>query len=135
LFGAVALRLFNFNESLWFDELFSTRIVLKDINHLLATILVDTRPPLYPLFMFFWINLFGDAEMSIRLPPLMFGIGSIFLTYIIVLKNVDKKAALLVAFLLCVSPVHIWYSQEARHYAAIITDLVGSSTVKTEQLS
>jgi 4-amino-4-deoxy-L-arabinose transferase-like glycosyltransferase len=120
LFVAFLLRLSHLNESLWYDELWSTHIKLRNILTLGGTILYDVHPPFYSFFMFLWIQLFGDSEISIRIPPLLFGISSILLTYKLTLKYIDKKTAFFVSWLLCVSPVHIWYSHEARHYSAIL---------------
>ena len=117
---AVSLRLPNLNESLWFDELFSTHLILGNMILLSNLALYDPHPPFYYIFMFFWIRLFGDYELSIRIPPLIFGILSIFLTYTLALRFTVKKGALLTSFLMCVSPVHIWYSQEARPYSGTL---------------
>ena len=117
---AILLRLPNLNESLWFDELWSTRMKLDNIALLSNLVLYDPHPPFYYIFMFFWIRLFGDSELSIRIPSLIFGILSIFLTYTLCLRFTGKRGAVLASFLLCVSPVHIWYSQEARPYSGTL---------------
>lgn len=122
----ILLRLPNFNENLWFDELWSTKIILGNIGNLFHQIWFDIHPPFYPTFMFFWIRLFGDSEISIRIQPFVFGILSIFLTYAVALKYTEKKTALLTSFLLCVSPVHIWYSQEARHFTTVLFFILAS---------
>ena len=114
---AVSSRLPNLNESLWNDELWSTHVKLGNIILLGRQVLFDTNPPFYNIFMFLWIRLFGDAELSIRIPPIIFGILSILLTYALALRFTGKKGAILTSLLMCVSPVHIWYSQEARPYS------------------
>jgi len=120
IFG-VLLRLPNLNESAWYDEVvYSTHIVLKDPAHLIAIVLFDKSAPFYRIFMFFWIKVFGDAELSIRIPSLTCGILSILLIYVLTLKFTEKKTALLTSFLLCLSPVHIWYSQEATPYSLLL---------------
>jgi hypothetical protein len=108
------------NESLWLDELWSTHVKLGNVFLLGYQVLYDPHPPFYYVFMFLWIKLFGDSELSIRIPPLIFGILSILLTYALALRFAGKKEALLASFLLCVSPVHIWYSDEARPYSATL---------------
>ncbi len=118
---AVLLRVPNLNKSLWFDELWSTHIELGSLNAVINTVLHDVHPPFYSIFMFCWITLFGDTELSIRLPPLILGIASIALAYLLALTiSKSKKVALFTSVLLCVSPVHIWYSQEARLYSALL---------------
>jgi len=118
---SVILRLPNLNESIWFDELgYATSVMLKNLSLLWKTILLDRVAPFYRVFMFFWIRLFGDGEISIRMPSLIVGIFSIYLSYRIALKFTNRKIAFLTAFLLCVSPVHIWYSQEATPYSMLL---------------
>lgn len=117
----VLVRLPNLDESVWYDELYATHVALASPSAFLDTVLGDVHPPVYSLLMFGWISLFGDSEISIRLPPLILGIASIPLTYILGLKLLrNARAALLSSWLLVVSPVHIWYSQEARSYSAIL---------------
>jgi mannosyltransferase len=67
--------------------------------------------------LYFWINLFGEAEPLVRLPSLLGGISSIVLTYEIAKEYCSPRAALLVGLLLCLSPAHVWYSQDATPYA------------------
>ena len=114
---AILLRMPNLNGNLWFDELWSTHVMLRSAYSLGYLALYDSHPPFYSMFMFLWIRLFGDSEMSVRMPPLIFGILSIFLTYRLALRFTEKKGAILTSFLMCVSPVHIWYSDEARPYS------------------
>lgn len=116
----VFLRIPNLNESLWFDELDATHIWLGNLTQTWKYSLGGAHLPMHLYFMFFWGRLFGDSEISVRMPSMISGILSIALAYYIVLKHADKKTALLTAFFLAVSPVHIWYSQEARHYAGLL---------------
>ena len=43
------------------------------VEHIL---LYDVHNPLYNSVMYAWINLFGDSELSIRLPSILAGFGS-----------------------------------------------------------
>lgn len=117
---AIALRVPNFNESIWLDELWSTYQKLGSFRSLAHVAISDVHPPFYTMFMFVWIRVFGDSEIAVRMPALLFGIGSIWLTYAVGSRLVDRKAALLAAFLMSISPVHIWYSQEARAYSGLV---------------
>ena len=116
--GAFLLRLPGLRESLWYDELWSTRVMLSGLPDLIDHCVVDTSPAVYYFLMFGWIRMFGDSELSVRIPPLVFGLLSVALTCFLARRWLSERAALLSAFLLAVSPVHIWYSQEARPYSA-----------------
>jgi len=117
LAAAFFLRLPGLGDSLWMDEITASHVFLKNVPYLLSRFLFDSPMPVHYTFMFFWIRLFGDSEISLRIPPLLFGLLSIALATKITEKAADRKTALLAAFLLSVSPVHIWYSAEARPYS------------------
>jgi 4-amino-4-deoxy-L-arabinose transferase-like glycosyltransferase len=74
-------------------------------------------PPLYLVVGFYWAHLFGESELMVRLPSLVGGLGSIVLTYLIALRFLAGGTAFLAALVLCFSPAHVWYSQEATPYA------------------
>jgi hypothetical protein len=115
---ALPLRLLSIGESLWLDELWSIRIIL-DSSDPIRLLVRDIHPPLYSVFLFSWIALFGDAELSIRFPSLIFGMLSIGLSWAIASRCIGRHSAILACLLLALSPVHIVYAQEARAYAGL----------------
>ncbi len=120
LLAAFAIRLPGLTESLWYDELWATRVVLGNLGDTLRAVLWDVHPPLYTALMFGWIRLFGDSELSVRAIPLMAGLSTIALMPALGARLATRSAGWVAAVLLTLSPVHIWYSQEARHYALMI---------------
>ncbi len=78
----------------------------------------DTHPAGVEIFMYYWVKLFGNTEASIRLPFVIFGIISIFLTYLIASKWFNKVTALFVAGSIAILQFPILYSQLARPYAS-----------------
>src|ERR1700759_1486721 len=72
---ALALRIGPLSESIWYDEWCRTSGWLNADN--LSRILWrDVHNPLYNAFMYLWIGVFGDSELSIRLPSLLAGFAS-----------------------------------------------------------
>ena len=118
--GALALRLPRMAQSVWFDETYMSSQLVGSMALLLKTIYADIHPPLYTVFMFAWNKLFGDSEVSMRLPPLLFGLASIPLSYLVGRRFAGSAAGLWAAFLLSFSPVHLWYSSEARQYSLML---------------
>src|SRR5205823_11736234 len=104
---------------LWLHELWSLRFVLADRDPF-RVLLRDIPPPLYSIFMFAWVRLFGDAEWSIRLPSLLCGLLSLPLSYVIADRCLGRRTAVLSTFLLASSPVHFWYYYDARQYDVIM---------------
>jgi len=117
---AIALRWPLLDRSVWFDEACMSSQRVGNWEQLLATIYVDIHPPLYITFMHLWNGLFGDSALSMRLPPLLAGLGSIPLMFWAGRSLVGDTGALWGALLLTLSPVHIWYSVEARLYAPMV---------------
>ncbi len=117
---ALLVRIPNLGESIWYDELWSTHAKLATFRQVVDTVRWDVHPPAYTVFMFAWIEFFGDSELSVRTPPLLCGLGSIALTGLLMRRWLGAPAALLTALMLSLNIVHIWYSQEARHYSALI---------------
>jgi hypothetical protein len=112
-----ALRLYGLDRSLWFDEIYGTRVMLGSLHDLAVQALTDVHPPLYAAIMFVWIRLFSDGEIAMRVLPVLAGIGSIALTYAVGSTVTSRWTAVVAAGLVALSPVQIWYSQEARLYA------------------
>lgn len=117
---ALGLRLYSVgSQSLWFDEaytVFVSRLPIADgWQYLVAD---GVHPPLYywliKLFLYF-----GDSEVVLRMPSVLFGVLSVPAVYLLGLGWLGKKGALVSALLLTISPFSIWYSQEARMYAAL----------------
>ena len=83
VFVALLLRLPNIDQSIWFDEACMTKQRTGTFAILITTLYTDIHPPSYYFFLYGWNNLFGDSELSIRLPPLLCGLASLPLTYIV----------------------------------------------------
>ena len=98
------------NESLWLDEAttaFVSKMSLSDIfNRFLPG---DFHPPFYYLFMKYWVYVFGNSEISLRTPSLIFALLTIYVVY--------KLAGKVAALLLVTAPLLFYYAQEARMYA------------------
>ena len=114
------LRLATLNrQSLWLDEGFSYWIARRPWMDLVAYLPAhDIHPPLYYLVLQPMIAL-GGSEWLLRLPSALAGIASIGMLYLLGVELFDQRTGLLAALVLAVSPLHIWYAQEARMYALV----------------
>lgn len=117
---ALLLRMPLLGRSIWFDEACMSDQRIGTWPQLLATLYVDIHPPLYLVFMHVWNGLFGDGELSMRIPPLVAGLACIPLTFWTGSRLVGERGALWAALLLTLSPAHIWYSAEARLYSPMV---------------
>ncbi|OGM23373.1 hypothetical protein A2691_04740 [Candidatus Woesebacteria bacterium RIFCSPHIGHO2_01_FULL_39_23] len=115
---SLCLRLVVIDQSLWLDEAIGA-IAARDFSYskiLREFMLSDNHPPLYYLFLKTWASLFGFSEVSLRMPSVLFGVGTIYLVYKIS-KSLKIENWKLVIIMLATSPLHIYYSQEARMYS------------------
>jgi uncharacterized membrane protein len=130
---AVANRLFTLNaESLWLDELISVTSADPDktLGKVWEEIKNDVHPPLYLLFLHYWMALFGTSEIAARAPSLIAGIITVIVGLRYFSPIAGARATMIFGILLATSFATIWYSQEARSYALVIlfsTILTGAS--------
>ncbi|MCR4324900.1 MAG: glycosyltransferase family 39 protein [Candidatus Curtissbacteria bacterium] len=125
LVAAVLFRIIALNQSLWLDEAININnaIALDFKTLILNYSLGDFHPPLYHAILKGWIIIsepltrFIDSEAVFRIPSIIFGVLTVFVTYLIAKKLYEKKTALIAATLMATAPLHIYYSQEARMYA------------------
>ena len=106
------------NESIWLDEVTSILIARMDLRSAVAWTAADIHPPLYYLALHFWLG-FGESEFAVRALSAMLGVWTIVIGYALARQLFDTQVGLLSALLLALSPMHIWYSQEARMYPMV----------------
>lgn len=116
--SAIFLRLHNLgNPSLWMDEGWSLHFAsqpLEGLPSLLAS--EDKHPPLYYALLHHWLY-FGNSETVLRLPAAIFGILTVFITFLFARKFFDIETAVVPSLLVAVSSFHILMSQEVRMYS------------------
>ncbi|HSJ59509.1 MAG TPA: glycosyltransferase family 39 protein [Anaerolineae bacterium] len=118
---ALALRLYGLDaQSLWYDEGFSVYLASMEPGEITARTAADIQPPLYYYLLRGWMRLFGDGEVAVRGLSVLFGLLTVPLIYMAGLALFQSKSAgLLAAFLVAISPLHIWYAQEVRMYTLL----------------
>lgn len=114
----LALRWRGCTQSLWYDEIWRTSVVLNRAN-LQEVLLNDVHNPLYNAFMYGWISLFGDSEISIRLPSLLASVLAVAIFCRWIAERLGQAMAWWTAAALVVSPFHIWHSTEAKNNAVV----------------
>jgi uncharacterized membrane protein len=111
------IRLVSLDQSLWLDEATTALVSKMSLANIFTKFLPgDFHPPLYYLVMKYWTILFGYSEISLRVPSIIFGLGTVYLIYLIGRKLFGEKAGLIAATFLATSGLSIYYSQEARMY-------------------
>lgn len=115
----LCLRLLYINSALWYDEACSWTTAVKSfptgiMNNLLEFDLQHT--PLYFFLLHFWIQLFGDGEITMRVLSLIFAIATIPLTYIVTKKISTENNALFASAITAINPLLVLFGVEIRMY-------------------
>ncbi len=113
-------------ESIWLDEATSILLARMDLPSLIRTTAQDIHPPVYYALLHLWLPL-GEGEFAVRALSAFAGILAIPFLFQLGRSLYDEQVGLLAALLLAVSPLHVWYSQEARMYALVTLLTLGGS--------
>ena len=114
------------HQSLWTDEILTVRAARASFFDLVE------RPLDYNLMPLYYAIVHGALQVSreeawLRLPSVLAGGLSIAFIYQVGRGWFGEGVGLKGAFLMAVSPLHIWYSQEARPYALVVLLCLGSA--------
>lgn len=109
-------------QSLWFDEAVTVVDVLKPglWDTMRAVALQDVTPPLYFAVAWVWTQVFGDGEVGLRSLSAVLGTATVPVAYALGARLGTRRTGLILAGLVAVSPLMLWFSQEARAYAAVV---------------
>jgi len=123
------VRLAGIGESLFGDELFAYEEIHE---HSLAQVVgnvtqgEENSPPLY--FVLAWGAMkLGDDTVFIRLPSLVLGSATVAVVYLLGERMVGRSAGLVAAGLTALSPLAVYFSDEARPYATLMFLLAAST--------
>lgn len=114
-------------QSLWFDESVTASLVKRSLGNMLATIPnSESTPPLYYVCAWLWTRLWGSSEFALRSFSALCGTAAVPVFYAVGRRMLSQQTGLTVAALGAVSPLLIWYSQEARAYALFVLLTAGA---------
>lgn len=121
LLVAAALRMYELDSGLWLDEIYTyVNYANKSFGDILSTYDSENQHLLYSLLAHASFLIFGQSAWSLRLPAVLFGVGSIWALYLLGHQLSSKKEALLAGALLTFSYHHVWFSQNARGYTGLL---------------
>jgi len=138
-------RIYNIDQqSAWGDEiatmLWCSMSVQEHMNDILTSRFGDVHPPLYYMILHLWIKLTASTPLATRSLACIFGILSVYMIFLLGKELSRKCVGSLAAFILAVSPLHIYYSQEGRQYTFMTFLVLGSflffvKIIKNERLN
>ncbi|HEX5713257.1 MAG TPA: glycosyltransferase family 39 protein [Solirubrobacterales bacterium] len=80
----------------------------------------ESAPPLYYALAWFWTQLTGTGEWGLRSLSAVAGVATVPVAVLVGRELHGRRTGLWVAALVAVSPMLLWYSQEARAYALLV---------------
>ena len=76
------------------------------------------NPPLNDVLLNLWMRSFGsDQDFVLRLMYIVFGSLTVLVAFLLGVELEDRKTGLVLAGLVALSPLHVYYAQEINHYA------------------
>ncbi|MEW5960150.1 MAG: glycosyltransferase family 39 protein, partial [Chloroflexota bacterium] len=126
------LRLTRLGEqSLWYDEGVTWLLAqMRTTADLIQWTAADIQPPLYYLLIWGSAILFGHSEAALRFPSTVFNILTIPVLVALARRLWPARRtlfSLLAAALFALSPLMVYYSQEARMYTLLVFEATLSS--------
>lgn len=107
------------HQSLWYDEGFSVYLARMSLGEITYRTAHDIHPPLYYYLLHFWMLMFGSSEFALRFLSVLFGVLTVPLIYAVGKRLLGWSSGILAAALVAISPLFLWYSQEARMYTLV----------------
>jgi len=112
------------SESLWIDEGYSLALASHNVRDIVRGAAADQHPPLYYLLLHLWLSV-SQSVFHLRYLSVLVGVLGVAVGALVGRKLLGWETGMTAALLLACSPMHIWYSQEARMYIllALLTTL------------
>lgn len=114
---ALVLRAIGLDSQLWYDEI----VTLVESVRLPIARIVSEFPgvnahPLYSVSAHVTTSALGEANWTLRLPAMLFGVASVAMVFVLATRVMTRAEAWAGALVLSVSYHHVWFSQNARGY-------------------
>jgi mannosyltransferase len=125
---AALLRFYNLSgQSLWADEGSSVALARRGFVEIARRTAFDIHPPFYYWLLKYWTFFFGSSEIGLRSLSVVLGVGLVYIIGVLGTRWFSPRVGLMAAFIAAFSPLHVYYSQEARMY--MLLALLSSLTV------
>ncbi|MBN2431372.1 MAG: glycosyltransferase family 39 protein [Acidobacteria bacterium] len=103
----------------WIDEIYTLDAVGRSFVDMLANRLKAGHGPLYFSFLWGWARIFGESEISLRLPALLGGLATAGVAAGLLLRHCGRRLSLTVAALVLLNTSLFQLSRTARMYTPV----------------
>jgi 4-amino-4-deoxy-L-arabinose transferase-like glycosyltransferase len=117
---ALGLRLYRLDaQSLWNDEGTSVALAQRSFAAITRDASHDIHPPLYYYLLHLWVRMTGASEFAVRSLSALVGALVVTGSYLLARRRLGRAAAPVAAWLAALSPLQVYYAQEARMYIGV----------------
>jgi 4-amino-4-deoxy-L-arabinose transferase-like glycosyltransferase len=133
---ALAVRLMGIvSRPIWYDEAIAILLAEQGLPAMLMGTLsqdasgaaANVHPLAYHTALWGWMMIFGESLFSVRMLSILFGVGAVALSYLLMQAMFNSRLALLGALGVALSPFLVHYSQEIRMYSLLALALVAAT--------
>ena len=118
---AFVARLYRLDQGIWLDEIFAyVHYVSQSAGRIFTTFDDPNNHLFYTLSASLSIDLFGEGTWALRLPAAVFGVACVPALYYFARQVSSVRESLFSAALLAFAYHHVWFSQNARGYTALL---------------
>src|SRR5437763_6012286 len=115
-FATFGLQAYHHDEAITADKVLhpGLRATLYNVRDF------ESTPPLYYVLAWGWSQLFGVHEAGLRSLSALAGVATVPIAGMIGIEAAGRRVGVVLAAVTAVSPMLIWYSQEARAYSLVV---------------
>lgn len=126
---ALALRLHDLGNGIWFDEIDTlVHHVRLPFGDVITTYASKNQHLLYSVLAKIACVAAGESTAALRFPAALLGVASLWALWRFALRVTSPREALIATAVLGLSYQHLWFSQNARGYTGLLLfTLLGSS--------
>ncbi len=107
-------------QSLWRDEAFAVLLSEPPVAGIVKLTAQDFNPPLYYFILHFWMKIFGEGEIAIRMLSFVFHLLLVYGVYKFgKLLKLPERFNYFLALITFLNPMLIYYAFEARMYSLL----------------
>lgn len=104
-------------QSIWRDEGFSFFMAKENIFQIILNSINDFNPPLYYILLHFWLRIFGESDIALRMMSFVFFIVTVYYIFLLSKTIFSEKFAFWVALFSFFNPMLLYYAFEMRMYS------------------
>lgn len=112
----------HLSDGLWYDEMNTYFIAKQKFPDCLLNTLFerDLHLPFYYVLLHFWMSIFGDSDLALRISSIIPGILTLLFAYHAGKELSGRKGGISALFLFSINSSLIYFSQEVRFYSLLV---------------